>query len=68
MEAERYMDEALRLGTRDASLFFHAGKIQEALGRLHAARWYVRQAIEINPHFSILHSKDARRTLASLSR
>jgi len=62
-EAKAAMDEALRLGTRDARLFYHAGMIHDALGNHRAATKYLKQAIEINPLFDVLHADVARRTL-----
>ncbi|MDQ4076962.1 MAG: tetratricopeptide repeat protein [Chloroflexota bacterium] len=59
-EASRYSNEALRLGTQDASLHYHAGKIAYALGDRAAARTHLAQALEINPYFSPLHALDAR--------
>jgi tetratricopeptide (TPR) repeat protein len=64
--AQRYVGSALRLGTRDASLFFHAGMIHKALGNISRARSYLRRTLAINPHFSIRHSQVAARALAAL--
>ena len=65
-EAQTLMDQAMALGTRDALLFYHAGMIALELGNESQAREFLVQALEINPHFSILHSKRARITLQSL--
>jgi tetratricopeptide (TPR) repeat protein len=60
-EARRYSDRALRLGTRDASKFFHRGMIERCLGdRREARRWFLR-ALAANPHFSLLWAPIARR-------
>jgi tetratricopeptide (TPR) repeat protein len=60
-EARSYSQRSLRLGTRDASLFFHRGMIERCLGRdTGAGRWF-RLALETNPHFSLLWSPTARR-------
>ncbi len=66
IEAAELSQEALRLGTRDASFFFHAGMIQRALGKDDLARASLRTAIEINRHFSVLNAPIARATLAEL--
>jgi len=66
VEAAEMSQEALRLGTRDASYFFHAGMIQRALGNADAARASLGTAIEINPHFSVLNAPIARAALAEL--
>lgn len=62
-DAEAAIAKALRLGTQDALLFFHAGMI--ALGRndLPVARHRLAQALELNPHFSPAGAMLARRTL-----
>ena len=55
---------ALRLGTRDASLFFHRGYAERCAGRpAEARRWFAR-ALRLNPHFSILWAPVAREALS----
>jgi tetratricopeptide (TPR) repeat protein len=66
-EADAAAQQALRLGTRDATLHFHAGMIAHDLGRHDDARRLLAQALEINPQFSLRHAELARRTLDSLS-
>ena len=63
-EAIGHADEALRLGTRSALFHFHRGMIELALGRTDAARADLNQALTINPHFSLLHVREAQRALA----
>jgi tetratricopeptide (TPR) repeat protein len=65
-EAQELMDQAMALGTRDALLYYHAGMIALELSDKAQARKLLAQALEINPHFSILHSDRARVTLESL--
>ncbi|MDX6396594.1 MAG: hypothetical protein QOJ43_2 [Gaiellaceae bacterium] len=60
-EALTYSKRALRLGTRDASFFFHRGMIERCLGRNSEARSWFSHALETNPHFSLLWSSTARR-------
>lgn len=67
-EAQRYSAEALRLGTRDATLHYHAGMIARAAGDSAAAREHLATALEINPHFSIVHAEEARAVLAELEK
>jgi tetratricopeptide (TPR) repeat protein len=62
-EALTAMTEALKLGTKDARLFFHAGMIQHRLGAHEQARQYLRRALATNPYFHILHAEVAERTL-----
>ena len=64
VEARRWSQRSLRLGTRDASFFFHRGMIERCLGRdADAGRWF-RLALDTNPHFSLLWSSTARRYAA----
>lgn len=64
--ARAAMAEALRLGTQDARLFYHAGMIEWRLGNAEAAAAYLRQALATNPHFHPHHAAEARRALETL--
>ena len=66
IEAQKYSEEALRLGTKDALKLFHAGMIALKLDDKTKAREYLEQALTINPHFSILYADEARRILQTL--
>ena len=63
-EAQNAMHEALRLNTRDAKLFYHAGMIARATGDKASARKYLQQALDLNPHFDPLQATRARRALS----
>jgi tetratricopeptide (TPR) repeat protein len=65
-EALTAMTEALKLGTKDARLFFHAGMIQHRLGNHEKAREYLRHALATNPHFHILHAEVAEGTIQAI--
>ena len=65
-EAQRYSEEALLLETKDALKLFHAGMIALRLADEAQARDYLEQALTINPHFSVLYTDEARRTLETL--
>lgn len=65
-EAYKMAHQALRLGTKDALLHFHAGMICKKLGKPKEARNYLEQAVAINPHFSILYAQEALDTLQEL--
>ncbi len=52
-EAERWLDRALRLGTRDALLFFHRGYAAGCAGDRPAMRAWYRRALDLSPHFSV---------------
>ena len=64
--AQQATTQALRLGTRDALMLFHAGLIADCLGRHEQARDYLAQATALNPRFSLLYADRARETLARL--
>lgn len=66
-EAWTKSQEALRLGTKDAALHFHAGMIAQALGDATAARDHLETALAINPYFSPLSGPVATQTLAALA-
>jgi tetratricopeptide (TPR) repeat protein len=65
-EARRYSDEALRLGSRDPLLRFHAGAIAAALGDDAAARRDLDLALSTDAGFSATHAAEARELLATL--
>ncbi len=59
-EAQAAMKDALRLGTKDAKIFYHAAMIARASGDELAARDYLRSALKLNPQFDPLHSAIAQ--------
>lgn len=67
-EAQKYSEEALQLGTKDALKLFHAGMIASKLGSHAEATQYLEEALAINPHFSILYPDEARLTLQTLQK
>jgi tetratricopeptide (TPR) repeat protein len=60
------MRTAMRMGTQDAVLFFHAGMIQRALGDVEGARRLLARALELNPYFHHRQASAARAVLDSL--
>lgn len=64
-DARAASDEALRLGTRDPRLLYHAGMISTALGDRRGGVKYLQQALAINPSFDVLQAEVARRTLGA---
>ena len=63
-EALTFSRRALRLGTLDASKYFHRGMIERCLGHGAVARRWFQRAMAVNPHFSLLWSPVARRYAA----
>jgi tetratricopeptide (TPR) repeat protein len=67
-DARQAIDEALKLGTQDARLFFHAGMIYAGLGERRKAREFLKRALAINPHFHLLHAELAKKGLRDLAK
>ncbi len=65
-EARDAMEKALRLGTKDAKLFYHAGMIYGALGAKGKAAEFLARTLGTNPHFHPLFADTAARTLMQL--
>ena len=64
-EALPLAERALRLGTKDALLYFHRGYAEGCAGNRGAMReWYAR-ALELNPGFSVRWAPVARAALRS---
>lgn len=59
-------EEARRLGTQDALMYFHAGVIAEARGDTAAARDLLTTALAIDPAFSLRYAPEARAILSRL--
>jgi tetratricopeptide (TPR) repeat protein len=57
---------AMKLGTQDPSIYYHAGMIYYRLGEQQQAGQYLQQALKLNPHFSIQQADEAKRTLEKL--
>ena len=57
---------ALRLGSRDASLLYHAGMSARAAGERRLAAKLLRRALSADSHFSVLRAPRARRALNAL--
>ncbi len=66
-EAKKAIDEAMRLKTKDARIFYHAGMIEKSLGNKKAAADYLRKALQMNPAFDILQAEKAKTALQEIS-
>lgn len=66
-EARSAIKEALKLGTRDAKLFYHAGMIARAAGDRAVAREQLQRALALSPGFDPRQSRIARRVLQEFS-
>ena len=65
-EAQKFMKEALRLGTRDARLYYHAGLVAQAAGDRAGAISFLERALALNPGFDPKQSALAKQSLARL--
>ncbi len=66
-EARQEIQQALRLGTHDPRLYYHAGMIYKALDDRPNAVKNLRLALKLNPTFSVLQAEVAVRTLKALN-
>jgi tetratricopeptide (TPR) repeat protein len=62
-EAQKYMTEALKLGSKDALFFYHAGMIAYRAGDMPEARTRLEQALAQAPTFSVAYAPVARHPL-----
>jgi len=58
--------KALKFGTKDSMLLFHAGMIAAALGQREQAQSRLKQALEINPHFHPMYASVAQNKVTEL--
>ncbi|HEX8921492.1 MAG TPA: tetratricopeptide repeat protein [Pyrinomonadaceae bacterium] len=66
-EAKTSIDEATRLGTRDARILYHAGLIYNELGERRKAAQYLKLALEMNTLFDLLQIDTAHRVLKEIN-
>jgi tetratricopeptide (TPR) repeat protein len=67
-DARASIDQALKLGTKDAKLFFHAGMIYFSLGEKDNAKEFLAHALAINPYFHVIFAETAAEILQKLER
>ena len=67
-EALPYSESSLRLGTRDANLYFHRGMLERCLGNDRVARGWFQKALDLNPHFSLLWAPVAQEAVVKEAR
>ncbi len=66
-EAEARIRRAVRLGTENALLQYHAGVIEQHAGRLAEAARRLRLALALNPQFHAVYADDARARVKALA-
>ncbi len=67
-QAQEASKQALRLGTQDAILYYHAGMLARAAGDTAKSHAYLSHALELNPRFDPLQAPLARRALGESTR
>jgi len=67
-EALTYSEQAVRLGSQDPALLFHAGMINFRAGNHETARGYLQRVLDTNPKFSLLYAGQAATTLEELNK
>lgn len=65
-EAQTAIRDALRLGTKDAKLYYHAGMIENAVGNRAEAKRFLELSLKTNPFFDLLQSANAKSVLEGL--
>jgi len=67
-EAQNAIRAALRLGTKDPMILYHAGMIAHAVGDEGSAVTYLREALGRSPRFSVIQADEAQRVLGALEK
>jgi len=65
-ESVKAIREALRMKTKDAKLFYHAGMIYVAAGRPAEAKTFLKTALAIQPHFHPVFAGNAEETIRKI--
>jgi tetratricopeptide (TPR) repeat protein len=66
-KAKTAIIEAMRLKTKDALFFYHAGMIEKSLGDNKAAKDFLQKALKTNPNFDLLQAEKAKAALQELN-
>jgi tetratricopeptide (TPR) repeat protein len=67
-EAKNASERAVRIGTKDARLLYHAGAIRMAAGDEAGGRRLVKQSLSLNPKFDWTGAAEARRLVEPTSK
>lgn len=65
-KAKTIINEAMRLKTKNALFFYHAGMIEKSLGSQKTAKEFLQKALQTNPSFDLLQAEKAKTALAEL--
>lgn len=67
-EAKTAITEAMRIKTKDARIYYHAGMIEKALGNKKEAARFLNMALQMSPAFDILQADVAKQNLQDLGK
>ncbi|TAK54911.1 MAG: tetratricopeptide repeat protein [Bacteroidetes bacterium] len=62
-EAWTSIQQAMKLGTKDASMLYLAGAIADKVGNAEQSKHFLTRALTVNPNFSFLYAADAKQIL-----
>jgi len=65
-DAKEEIERAMRMGTKDALMEYHAGMIYAAAGDRAKAAEHLERALVINPHFHVLFAPQTQKMVAAL--
>jgi tetratricopeptide (TPR) repeat protein len=65
-DAAKASGKAMRFGTRDSLLLYHAAMIADRMGQREQARNELRESLQINPHFHLIYADAAQQKLLAL--
>jgi tetratricopeptide (TPR) repeat protein len=65
-KAKTAIIEAMRLKTKEALFFYHAGMIEKELGNVKGAKDFLQKALQTNPSFDVLQAEKAKAALQEL--
>jgi tetratricopeptide (TPR) repeat protein len=65
-DAAKASEKAMRFGTKDSLLLFHAVMIADRMGQREQARNELSEALQINPHFHLIYADAAQQKLLAL--
>ena len=65
-EARKYITETMRLNTKSALFYYHAGMIENALDNRNEAVKYLKLSLSTNPSFDLLQAEIAKDTLTKI--
>lgn len=62
-EAQEAIQQAMKLGTKDASMYYLAGMIADKVGDSEESQRFLKEVLSIHPKFSLIHATDVEKML-----